>query len=42
MLPIPEWLVLRHTTIVEEAIDETRFVMDLLLTRPLLGEMFRY
>ena len=42
MLPIPEWLVLGHTTIVEEAIDETHFVMDFRLTHPLLGEVFRY
>ena len=42
LLPIPEWLVLGHTTIVEEAIDETRFAMDFRLTHPLLGEVFRY
>lgn len=42
MLPIPEWLVLGHTTIVEEAIDENHFVMDFRLTHPLLGEVFRY
>ncbi len=28
MLPIPEWLVLGHTTIVEEAVDETHVRMD--------------
>ena len=42
LLPIPEWLVLGHTTIVEEAIDETRFAMDFRLTHPLFGEVFRY
>lgn len=42
MLPIPEWLVLGHTTIVEEAVDETHFAMDFRLTHPLLGEVFRY
>lgn len=41
-LPIPEWLALGHTTIVEEAVDETHFVMDFRLTHPLLGEVFRY
>ncbi len=41
-LPIPEWLVLGHTTIVEEAIDEERFRMDFRLTHPLFGEVFRY
>ncbi|MFT3930332.1 MAG: DUF4166 domain-containing protein [Spongiibacteraceae bacterium] len=42
LLPIPEWLVLGHTTIVEEAIGEKHFVMDFRLTHPLLGEIFRY
>ncbi|MGE8358235.1 MAG: DUF4166 domain-containing protein, partial [Microvirgula sp.] len=42
LLPIPEWLVLGHTTIVEEAIDDTRFAMDFRLTHPLLGQVFRY
>lgn len=42
MLPIPEWLVLGHTTIVEEAIDEKHFAMDFRLTHPLFGELFRY
>jgi hypothetical protein len=41
-LPIPEWLVLGHTTIVEQALDDTRFVMDFRLKHPLLGEVFRY
>lgn len=42
LLPIPQWLVLGHTTIVEEALDETRFAMDFRLTHPLLGQVFRY
>lgn len=42
MLPIPEWLLLGHTTIVEEAIDETRFAMDFRIEHPLLGGIFRY
>ena len=42
LLPIPEWLVLGHTTIIEEAVDENHFVMDFRLTHPLLGEVFRY
>lgn len=41
-LPIPEWLALGHTSIVEQAIDETRFSMDFRLTHPLFGEVFRY
>lgn len=42
LLPIPEWLVLGRTTIVEEAVDETHFAMDFRLTHPLLGQVFRY
>lgn len=42
LLSIPEWLVLGHTTIVEEAVDETHFAMDFRLTHPLLGLVFRY
>lgn len=41
-LPIPEWLALGHTTIVEQALDEQRFAMDFRLTHPLFGELFRY
>lgn len=42
LVPIPEWLLLGHTTILEEAIDDTHFAMDFRLTHPLLGEVFRY
>jgi len=42
LLPIPEWMVLGHTTITEQAIDETHFAMDFRLTHPLLGQVFRY
>ena len=42
LLPIPEWLVLGRTTIVEEAVDDKHFVMDFRLTHPLLGQVFRY
>ena len=42
LLPIPEWMVLGHTTIVEEAVDENHFVMDFRLTHPLFGQLFRY
>ena len=42
LLPIPEWMVLGHTTIIEEAVDETHFAMDFRLTHPLLGQVFRY
>ena len=42
LLPIPEWLVLGRTTIVEEAVDDSHFVMDFRLTHPLLGQVFRY
>jgi hypothetical protein len=42
LLPIPEWLLLGHTTIIEEAVDERHFNMDFRMTHPLFGEMFRY
>jgi hypothetical protein len=41
-LPVPEWLVLGHTTITEEAVDDNHFDMDFRLTHPLFGEVFRY
>lgn len=42
LVPIPEWMVLGHTTITEQAIDETHFAMDFRLTHPLFGQVFRY
>lgn len=42
LIPVPEWLVLGHTTIVEEAIDDTHYKMDFRLTHPWFGEIFRY
>lgn len=42
LLPIPEWLVLGHTTIVETAVDADHFAMDFRLQYPLLGQIFRY
>jgi hypothetical protein len=41
-IPIPEWLALGHTEIIEEALDEKRFAMDFRLTHPWFGEVFRY
>ena len=42
LLPIREWLLLGRSSIVEEAVDETHFVMDFPLTYPLFGQVFRY
>ena len=42
LLPIPEWLVLGHTTIVEQAVGDRHFAMDFRATHPLMGELFRY
>jgi len=42
LLPIPEWLVLGHTSIVEAALSDDEFKMDFKLTHPLLGTIFRY
>jgi len=41
-LPIPEWLALGHTTIVETATGPQSFAMDFRLTHPLWGQVFRY
>lgn len=41
-LPIPEWLVLGHTSIVEMALDNERFAMDFRLKHPLFGQIYRY
>ena len=42
LLPIPDWCLLGHATIVEAALDDTRFEMDFRLRHPLLGQVFRY
>jgi len=42
LLPVPEWRLLGRTSIVEEAVDATHFVMDFRLTHPLFGQVFRY
>ena len=41
-LPLPEWLLLGHTTIIEEQVDPEHFKMDFRLTHPLFGEVYRY
>ncbi|MCB1934953.1 MAG: DUF4166 domain-containing protein [Nitrosomonas sp.] len=41
-IPIPEWLLLGHTTIVETAIDENHFAMDFKLHHPFFGMIYRY
>ena len=42
LLPIPEWLILGHTTIVETALNDDEFAMDFRLRHPLFGQVFRY
>lgn len=42
LIPIPEWLVLGHTTIVETALEEGGFAMDFRLTHPWLRQIFSY
>lgn len=42
LIPIPEWLVLGHTTIVETALNENEFSMDFRLRHPWFGQLFRY
>ncbi len=41
-IKLPEWLVLGHTTIVEEALNDQQFKMDFRLTHPWFGEVFSY
>lgn len=41
-LPLPEWLILGHTTIAETALDANHFAMDFRLRHPLFGQIFRY
>lgn len=42
LLPIPEWLALGHTSIIESGSDNNYFQMDFRLTHPLFGQVFRY
>jgi len=42
LLPVPEWLLLGHTTIVESALNDNEFIMDFKLVHPILGRIFRY
>ncbi|RCW71612.1 DUF4166 domain-containing protein [Pseudorhodoferax soli] len=42
LLTVPEWLVLGHTTIVEQAVGARHYAMDFRMTHPLFGELFRY
>lgn len=42
LIPIPQWLLLGVTHIVEEAIDERHYAMDFRLIHPLFGQVFRY
>lgn len=42
LIPIPEWLLLGHTTIEEQGLDDTHFAMDFRLTHPVFGQIFRY
>ena len=41
-LPIPEWLLLGHTTIVEQAHGDGSFSMDFRLEHPWFGQVYRY
>jgi len=42
IIPIPEWLLLGHTTIVETGLSDSEFKMDFKLKHPLFGRIFRY
>jgi len=42
LIPVPEWLILGHTSIVETALNDNEFAMDFRMRHPLFGEVFRY
>lgn len=42
LIPIPEWLVLGHTTIIESALSDSEFEMDFQINHPLFGNIFSY
>lgn len=42
LIPIPEALVLGHTTIEEIGVDAEHFTMDFRLQHPLFGQIYRY
>lgn len=42
LIPIPEALILGHTTIEEMGVDAQHFSMDFRLTHPLFGQIYRY
>jgi len=42
IIPIPEWLIVGHTTIIEKATSDNEIEMDFKLTHPLLGVIYRY
>ncbi|SKA94246.1 protein of unknown function [Thiothrix eikelboomii] len=42
LIPIPEALVLGHTTIEEIGVDAKQFTMDFRLQHPLFGQIYRY
>jgi hypothetical protein len=42
LIPIPEWLLLGHTSITETALSDDEFEMDFTLKHPLFGIIFRY
>lgn len=42
LIPIPEALVLGHTTIEEIGVDDEHFTMDFRLQHPLFGQIYRY
>lgn len=42
IIPIPDWLVLGHATIIEEALSDDAFVLDFKIIHPLWGETYTY
>ncbi|NOY71177.1 MAG: DUF4166 domain-containing protein [Gammaproteobacteria bacterium] len=42
LIPVPEWLVLGHTTIIETALSNDEFEMNFTLKHPIFGNIFSY
>jgi hypothetical protein len=42
LLPIPEWLALGHSSIVEHAVSENRYALDFRIEHPVFRQVFRY
>ena len=42
IIPIPDWLILGHATISEEALSDDSFLLDFKIVHPLFGKTYAY